>query len=659
MFDFSGLKAVSANDDDEKYSFVGIRNGALRLPKGCKAWEESINLNKEPDKKFAAMQDTFLSLYRTLRAYRQAKNVSLTNDRDGVQQGGKGGQKLTLGSYEEDGNIVSVIYYRHLDMLDSILEAYDELAILSLAQRIGRSERLDYSKLHQHLERATFLEDDSFVVDEMMLPRQQVSFEPVEIVQMYCFVLLEIKKWLDEDDDVAPDIRVLAEQFFEHHLATGDSLFKFETWERTRNILRERLGIIDQNTAYKDEAYHDFYDALECFLWGNMQPSKDGIQWGISTFAPVWESMCLSYLIEDRLPEIAACDTSSLPDELKNRLALLTEKEESDDKKVTASLRVTKELSNVFKVNGVQLFPDCVLKIRFLDNYRNLLYKEYDVKKLADDPATTKRIPKDHYEIWQGLKDKTNGTAQRDAGQRLFALTGNNIPDNWTAFLLGRALSGSCENESGNRNANKFIESKNTNVTSLINKDIGTPFHLNLLRGMVWEVYFNKDDEFRDIDSIKRRKSLCSYNFAMECIQDVKEKNPKSGINVLYEFTQLAEAVIKSKNIGQSTIIDFKYLTTDYFHDPKNAADIRTRSVRKQFVYEYLLNEKLDKPAERYSIGSEFWIPGFDEDHKKIELSPDEQFLGGSIPLRRLNVAALMDAYCKLAAKEVEIAYFS
>lgn len=449
MLDFSKVDVVNANDEDDKHSFVGIRGSQLRLPKGCEGWKKSINKNIIESEKFVAMQEAFLSLYRTLRVYRQARNIPLTSDRDSGQQGGKGGQELTLGSYEEqNGEIVPIIYYRHLDMLDGILDAYDELAILSLAQRIGRSERLDYSKLHQHLDRATFLEDDSFVVDEMMLPRQQVSFEPVEIVQMYCFVLLEIKKWLNEDDGVAPDIRVLAEQFFEHHLATGDGLFEFESWEHTRNILRERLEIIDQNTAYKDDAYHDFYDALECFLWGNMQPSKDGIQWGISTFAPVWESMCLSYLIEDRLPEIAACDTSNLPEVLTNQLTLLTNTEES----AAASICTTEELKGAFILNGTQLFPDCVL-ISDLIAYRNRLCAKYRVKSLFNDPAhnDTKEIPHLFFKIREGLK-KHEGDKQTQAGDCLLKELGKqNIPNDWTAFLLGRTLGSSCEKSSLNQ----------------------------------------------------------------------------------------------------------------------------------------------------------------------------------------------------------------
>lgn len=647
MFDFSKIYAVSADDVHEKHSFVGIRDGELRLPKGCEKWAEKIE-KVTGSAKFAAMQEAFLFLFRTLRAYRQAKNIFLTSDRDSGQPDENGGQEL-LGRHDEDGDI---IYYRHLDMLDSILDVYDELTILSLAQRIGRSERLDYSKLHQHLDRATFLKDDSFVVDEMMLPRQQVSFEPVEIVQMYCFVLLEIKKWLREEDGVASDVRVLADQFFEHHLATGDGLFDCETWEDTRKILRERLEIIDQNTAYKDEAYHDFYDALECFLWGNMQPSDDGIQWGINTFAPVWESMCLSYLIEDRLPEIAACDTSSLPDALKNRLISLTKTQELViDTRIVASLHTTNELDGVFKLNEKVLFPDCVLirdAAMDLEFARNSLYRAYGVTDLGDGEFSSKpSISDDYVEAIKNLKIH-DGYIQNPAADTLETLIKATPPNDLTAFFLGRVL---CASFQSSKCHNEWR--RETLCSELVTNKIGTAFHLNFLRGMLWEVYFDKDDKLRDKNSLSSRKNLYSYTLAMNRKLYI---DGDTKINELYNFFQLTETVINSNEFVQSTIVDFKYLTADYFRDPKNATDIRTRSVRKQFVYEYLLNKKL---SDQCPISSEFWIPSFDEDRTKIELNADEQFLDGLIPLRGLNMATLMDIYWKLAAKEVEIDYFS
>lgn len=644
MFDFSTLTAIAVSDEGKNYSFVGICDDHLRLPKGCDAWADRINGNNEQPRKFTAMQEAFLSLYRTLRVYRQARSGSLTNDRDSAQHRQKDGLEV-LGGHEEDG---SIIYYRHLDMLDGILDAYNELAILSLAQRLGRSDRLDCSKLHLYMDRATFSEDDSFSVDEMMLPRQQISLEPVEIVQMYCFTLLEVKKWLGEANSVTSDVRVLAEQFFEHHLATGDSLFEFATWQHTRNILRERLEIIDQNTAYKDDAYHDFYDVLERFLWGDEKQSKGGIQWGISTFAPVWESICLNYLIDSRLREIQACDTSSLPDVLTNRLTSLTKTQELlIEGRIEATLYTISELNDVFELNGTHLFPDCVLSREHawdLEDARNLMYKTYGVNSLSDGSSgtDTKKIDVRFRPIWDGIKSR-NGPTQRREAANLQTVLAKGLPDNLTAFFLGRALSGAFESTDAARDLRENI------CEELVLNAVGSPFQISLLQGVTWEVYFDKNDQFRNIDSLAHRKDLYSYRLAMNCIEANRGQFPE--IEYLYTFAHLAETVIEGNKLGQSTIIDFKYLNADYFQDKKNFADIRIRSVRKQFVYEYLLKKKL---GDRYSIGSEFWLPDHDNDFAKIELGA-EQFLGGFIPLRRLNVMGLMDSYRKLFVENLSI----
>jgi hypothetical protein len=459
MFDFSTLTATS----DPIYAFVGIQGKKLYLPKGCEAWAKSLNEKSDADK-FTKTQAVFLNLYRTLRVYRGARKEKkqLTGTHNSAQQA-QGGQEILDENHKEGGEI---IYYRHMDILDSILEVYDEQGILSLAQRIGRSERLDYSKIHKHLDRATFLDDDSFVVDEMMLPRQQLDFEPVEIVQMYCFALLEIKKLLNESDSVPADIRVLAEQFAERHLANGDSLFQFSTWKHTRNILRERLEIIDNNTHYKDDAYHDFYDALERFLWGGSQQGGQGEQWGISKFYPVWESMCLSYLIKTQLSSIVACDTGSLTDSLKSKLIKLQNKE--------GELWTTEKLRKAFE----KLRPDCVLETGLNNNlcspkacatastdkkatcnpseYRKKLEQLYVLSSLGDADLLKNSIIEDYVKpslISLGARDNPKslietpdrklGERQRDAAQALSnELIGNKRKvSNATAFFIGRKLS--------------------------------------------------------------------------------------------------------------------------------------------------------------------------------------------------------------------------
>ena len=605
MFDFSGLKVVSADDGDDLYSFVGICDGELRLPKGCKVWAAAIQGLSNPSEKFSVMQDAFLSLYRTLRVYRQAKSAPLANDRDSAQKQRPDGQEI-LGRHLKDNDI---IYYRHLNMLDGILEIYDQLSILSLVQRVGRSEQLDHAKLHHYLDRATFFDDGSYVVDEMMLQRLQIAFEPVEIVQMYCFVLREIRKWLGEIDDIPSDIRPLAEQFFEHYLATGDGLFSFETWQRTRGILRERLEIIDQNTSYKDETYHELYNTLERFLWGHEQQSKDGIQWGISSFAPVWESMCLNYLIENRLLEIASCDTSGLADKLASQLTLLTNKEElAFVPGVIATLRSTEKLEGVFKLNGVQFFPDCTL-IQDLEYYKNLLYRDYGVMGLADGSRTEdqKRVDLEIQQIYMELQSQKDPN-QASAAQRLSNALKSSNSSKLSAFFLGKALSGLFKTNDGYYDSEKVVD-------SLIKNNVAAPFHLHRLRGMIWAVYFDENDENREIGSLNYRKLLYSYKIAMDCI--ASDKNKDKEINMLHDFAQLADAALTGNQFGQSTIVDFKYLTANYFQSEQNAVSVRTRSVRKQFVYEYLLEEKLGK---EYSITSEFWIPDYNDDCSKIEL---------------------------------------
>lgn len=668
MFDFSTLTATS--DPNSKCSFVGIKDDQLYLPKGCKAWAESLNEKSAVDK-FTETQAAFLDLYRTLRVYRGARKEKkkLTGAHDSGQQA-QGGQEILDENHKEGGQI---IYYRHLDILDCILDVYDEQGILSLVQRIGRSERLDYSKIHKHLDRATFLEDDSFVVDEMMLPRQQLDFEPVEIVQMYCFTLLEIKKLLNENDSVPADIRVLAEQFAERHLASGDRLFQFSTWEHTRNILRERLEIIDNNTHYKDDAYHDFYDALERFLWGSSQQGQQGEQWGISAFHPVWESMCLGYLIKTQLSSIVACDTGSLTNASQIKLTKLQNKE--------GGLWTTEKLQKAFE----KLRPDCVLETGLNNDschqktgatlYRKKLEKLYGLSNLGDVNLGTSKVEKnlESYLTDLGAIDKgklTNheiGIKQRQAAMYLCdLLQGNKFHvSESTAFFIGRKLSAVAQPKGSFLGEEKSKKREVTRKLLGVDKEwlfredysgkayIGSKFHINYLRGMIWEVYFSSREKQRDEGDLKYRKSLESYTLATKCIETHKANFPEiNGLDDLIQSLEQPKAETKQNllvNHAAMTIIDFKYLPIEYLLDSDNMGDIRDASVRKQFVYEYLLNEKINpkfKKEPNVSISSAFWIPDFKEtDDIKLALKPD--FLGGFIPLQPINVKALMVQYAE------------
>lgn len=626
MFDFSSLEPMCGEDS---YSFVGISDGKLRLPKGCKAWVNRINGAPDAETKFLVVREAFLRLFQVLRTFRSAGHTTLKNDRDSAQKGRDGGREL-LGTHSDEGE---VIYYHHLDLLDCILDVHNDLSILSLAQRVGRSERLNYEKMHKHLDRANFMDDDSFIVDEMLLPRNELAFEPVEIVQMYSFVLFEIRKLLGEEHAVTSDMRVLAEQFLERHLAAGDGLFSFDTWVRTRTVLRERLEIIDANTTYKDDVYHDLYDALERFLWGESRPDANGLQWGISAFAPVWESMCMAYVCKTQPKQVAVCDASNIPIEALGKLSHLICYEELEKDGEIVSLRATEEFDKVFIVNDVQIFPDCIV-YNNIETQKAIWYKEYGVSTLADNGkagGATSQVDSAFKAIWQGIKSR-NGPSQRTRAKDFVELLDRGVtPGNLTAFFLGRAISGAFESVGAPK------DSREKTFDEIVRRKYGSPFLLHLLRGMAWEVYFDRNDSARDLDYVKYRKSLYSYQLVMAAI---KANHSDSQIQELSDFVNAIDQLAQGTP-APCTVIDFKYLEAAYFKHPGNETSIRSRSIRKQFVYEYLIERA--SGCDRL-VASEFWVPAYDDNIERIDLGY-VQFLDGYIPLRRMNMLAITEAY--------------
>ena len=95
----------------------------------------------------------------------------------------------------------------------------------------------------------------------------------------------------------------------------------------------------------------------------------------------------------------------------------------------------------------------------------------------------------------------------------------------------------------------------------------------------------------------------------------------------------------------QFELIDIKYLTLDYIQNPKNTSAIRERSVRKQFVYEYLLEtqaKKINRDASP-SISSTFWLP--DASSEKDVLSDGPKYLDGYLKLVTVDVESVMRSY--------------
>ena len=94
-------------------------------------------------------------------------------------------------------------------------------------------------------------------------------------------------------------------------------------------------------------------------------------------------------------------------------------------------------------------------------------------------------------------------------------------------------------------------------------------------------------------------------------------------------------------------IIDIKYLDTKYFRDPNKIEEIKRRSIRKQFVYEHLLQKTLEKRKDQYSnlsIRSSFWLPSYLPDDSEL-LQDDSTFMDGYIKLKNVNFKLLAETY--------------
>jgi hypothetical protein len=112
------------------------------------------------------------------------------------------------------------------------------------------------------------------------------------------------------------------------------------------------LETIDHNTPIKDADYWQYYEAIELFLYGDWQQAENGEIWGIKNFHSVWESMCLTHLVQLTNPSLLVYLD---PQYLDSRIL---EKVESSTKVIN--------LSDALQINGVQLKPDAIV-VRTLD----------------------------------------------------------------------------------------------------------------------------------------------------------------------------------------------------------------------------------------------------------------------------------------------------
>lgn len=285
MFDFTKLHLIKGKERDSKpFSFVGIikntsnNNLEFWLPHGFDLF---------PEDSYVDLKNLFFLLYKILKKFDSDKSK---NFRDG-KESGNNNESFKL-NYQDNRD---VIFYSKISMLDNIIDSFDELSIYSIINNSKKTEDIDLSKIDKYMDKCIYLKGDLMYIESMYIPKKLINNYPTNLIEMFCYVYFEIKKELNEDKSIKNEISYLANSFRDRYLKSKNSLFDEENFQETIIILKNLLSDINKKTLYKSPNYWVFYDALENFLYGDMDFSGD-IFWGISDFSSVWEEMCLSYI---------------------------------------------------------------------------------------------------------------------------------------------------------------------------------------------------------------------------------------------------------------------------------------------------------------------------------------------------------------------------
>jgi len=610
MLNFNDLQPVVKGT----YSFVGIAKEGdslwLHLPKGFDASTISTYDQK---------RDLFFTLYRILRqfkaicvekSYLDPDRLGMkTPDRDGVLRGEDGKAIATVP--EEDDPL---IFYGKLDWMSALLDANDELKIAALVCRLGRTEKVDYSQLHRFLHQGIFLGNGNIYIDTMTLPRAQVQFEPTDIVAMYCYLLEAVSIQLG--DVVSPEVTALGERFRERYLGIEASLFNEQDYDLVLNELKDALDKIDRHTPLKDEDYYTFYEAIECFLYGRWQSADEGEIWGINNFHMVWESMCLTYLAKTVAPEsLLWLDRQFVPN------AVL----QSID-----AVPTWFDLSSTFTCNGKQLRPDAVVfdfdktfyvplsfKLQ-LNNWDDYGYRITFSLKSKSEFQTTSYIS-------IAYKGQQEGNHTSEELKKFLPSPGGSYvsPQLPPQFLSYWDIS-------------KLSSTQDPLRELCLMKRLNHVFYVAVNQG-IWSSDTLQTHILNPLDVEGR---LSSNVFSSALFRGTTQDSlQKTFTGFVSDLTHIARIVFQ--------IIDIKYNDVAYFQDEANQQAIKARSVRKQFAYEYLLQQAIEATVGKSAplqIDSTFWVPQVSNDPTVLsDLIP---YLDGYLQLTPANMNQLIHHYC-------------
>lgn len=611
MIDFNSLNIRT----DSNYSFVGIQreNGKnnLFLPKGFAS-------NSASYYGFDERRNLFFQLYKVLRVFKRVciekgyleDSKLAASDRDGIA-GSEFGSKIEA----RDDN--GTVFYSKLDAIEGFADTYSELKVVALKNRIGKSQKFDISQIHKYLHQAIYLPNNAAYIDEALIAKPIVQLDSTDIVSMYCYLYAEIKEQLNEL--IGPEVKALAEDFRQHHLGIQDSIFNENTYERTLDALKDLLDTIDKTTAIKDDDYWQYYEAIELFLYGEWSDLQDGRIWGISNFHSVWESMCLTHLVKTNTPQsLLFVDTQYVKDEILSSSGF--------------SNRLIQRNGQIFKINGSQLIPDAVISVSI-------------------DSQIKKNSPQRSYHIrsntgWNdyGFRTSFNFTRSEDFGIGY-------VGQDYSHTI--HELKAVYPNYTGT--IDKVLDRKFYSFWYVKPKDTIDAEYLHRMYCFNHLFYVALREGATDWGSFKGKiLAPLSIEFGS------RHNPPKENVfthSLLrgyciegseYQLQKDFELTIK-KMVGIYNnfleVVDIKYLTDSYLFDENNAETIKARSVRKQFVYEHLLQKQTKRAGmSKKSIRSSFWLPK-SKASGEILMQPGLKFMDGYIQLMNVNFMTLAENY--------------
>lgn len=531
----------------------------------------------------------------------------VTQDRDGVINSHRGSE------IEDDEDDESEnIFYSKLDIITHFLNAYEEPKILALAYRLGKTNKFDVTQIHKYLHQAVYLPNHAAYVDEMLLPRQVMQFESTDIVTMYCYLFCEINQQLGEV--VNAEITALAERFRQHHLGNQDSLFDEQSYEQVLDILKDTLETIDHNTPIKDGDYWQYYEVIKLFLYGNWHQAENGEIWGIKNFHSVWESMCLTYLVQIVDPSLLLY----LDDRYLSSRTV--EKAKSSAKLI--------DLSKTFNINGSSLKPDAIVltfisqKIKgektykvYPNNWNDYGYKTTIYGIDIDEQVKVCYIGQgyDHTikKLQEFYKIDSKGCMTIDAPLP---------PDFYSFWEIDYPLDSEYLHKMYYFNHLFYLALKNQ-ITDWDRFDKKILQPLGIFSGSFYD-----DPRFN------------IFNFSLLRDRDVEWLREK--------FNAFIQQILNQDECF-CEIIDIKYLDNKYLRNPNKIEEIKYRNIRKQFVYEHLLQKTLEKRKDQYSklsIRSSFWLPSYLPDDSEL-LQDSSTFMDGYIKLKNVNFKLLAETY--------------